>query len=156
MASGSLSPLLHRLVSDKRVAAVDEPLSTRPGRPALYRVADSNLRLYLHAGRSAHELARRGRWWNRQFNPEGDLVGADRGPVAGQIWFAGSVKWLDSPFDRHDLAKLARAATAIPGFRPGESGLAVVSLSGVAPDIPPGELRLAWGPEHVVAAWGAD
>ncbi len=200
LASGSLSPVLHRLVSDKRVVAVDEPLSTRPGRPALYRVADSNLRLYLHAGRSAHELARRGRpdaafrllqrrwsswrgkaveplvreslelvsstgdtpwpeveivggWWNRQFNPEVDLVGADHGPVASQIWFAGSVKWLGTPFDRHDLAELVRAAAAIPGFLPGQSGLAAVSLSGVAPEIQSGELQLTWGPADVVAAW---
>ncbi len=41
--------------------AVDEPLSTRPGKPALYRVADSNLRLYLAVLRDAQELARRGR-----------------------------------------------------------------------------------------------
>ena len=30
----------------KRVLAVDHPLSTQPGKPALHRVADSNLRLY--------------------------------------------------------------------------------------------------------------
>lgn len=58
--SGSLSPLLRRLV-DKHVLAVDEPLSTRPGKPALHRVDDSNLRLYLAVLRDAQELARRGR-----------------------------------------------------------------------------------------------
>jgi uncharacterized protein len=37
MASGSLSPLLHRLTDEKYVLAVDHPLSlsTRPGKPAL-------------------------------------------------------------------------------------------------------------------------
>ncbi|MDN5751507.1 MAG: AAA family ATPase, partial [Pseudonocardia sp.] len=59
--SGSLSPLLRRLVADKRVLAVDEPLSTRPGRPALHRVADPSLRLYLAMLRDAHDLSRRGR-----------------------------------------------------------------------------------------------
>ncbi len=202
LPSGSLSPVLHRLVTEKRVVAVDAPLSTRPGRPALYRVADSNLRLYLGAGRAAHELARRGRpdtavrllqrrwsswrgkaveplvrqalalssaagatpwqatesvggWWNRQFNPEVDLVGADRSPVAGQIFFTGSVKWLGTPFDRHDLAELARGASAVPGFRPSETGLAAVSLSGMAADIEPGEVQLVWGPTDVVGAWAA-
>lgn len=202
LPSGSLSPVLHRLVSDKHVVAVEEPLSTRPGRPALYRVADSNMRLYLAAGRSAHELVRRGRpdaafrllerrwsawrgkavepltrqalelassaggtpwsdaevvggWWNRQFNPEVDLVGADRAPVARHIYFAGSVKWLGTPFDRHDLAGLAAAAMAVPGFKPGEAGLVAVSLSGVAAGIQPGELQLTWGPDDVVAAWTA-
>jgi uncharacterized protein len=59
--SGTLSPVLHRLVNDKRVLAIDEPLSVKAGKPALYRVADSNLRFYLAIGRSAHELTRRGR-----------------------------------------------------------------------------------------------
>jgi hypothetical protein len=45
--SGTLSPVLHRLVNDKHVLAIDEPLSVRAGRPSLYRVADSNLRFYL-------------------------------------------------------------------------------------------------------------
>ncbi|MGH3681250.1 MAG: ATP-binding protein, partial [Natronosporangium sp.] len=163
LPSGSLSPMLRRLVEDKRVLAIDEPLSTQPGRPALYRVADSNLRLYLAMLRGAHELARRGRpqvayrlverrwsawrgraveplvrealelalaagtlpwpqalavggWWNRQFAPELDLVGADRAPVAREICFAGSVKWLGIPFDRHDLTKLASDAAPLPGF----------------------------------------
>ncbi|MFE2943507.1 DUF234 domain-containing protein [Streptomyces sp. NPDC059255] len=38
-----------------------------------------------------------GSWWNRQFSPEVDLVGADRAPVAGTLYFAGSVKWLTGP-----------------------------------------------------------
>src|SRR5580693_6096011 len=50
--SGTLSPLLNRLVADKRVLAVEEPLSVRGSKPALYRVADSNLRFYLSIGRS--------------------------------------------------------------------------------------------------------
>lgn len=36
-----------------------------------------------------------GGWWNRQNNPEIDLIGADREPVARQVSFVGSVKWLD-------------------------------------------------------------
>jgi hypothetical protein len=35
------------------VLAADVPLSSRPGKPTLYRVADSNLRRYLAALRSA-------------------------------------------------------------------------------------------------------
>ncbi|MGH3767489.1 MAG: ATP-binding protein [Pseudonocardiaceae bacterium] len=200
--SGSLSPLLRRLVEDKRVLAVEEPLSTRPGKPALYRVADSNLRLYLAALRSAHEQARRGRpdvafrlvrrrwtawrgraveplvrqalelaaaagelpwpehdavgaWWNRQFDPEIDLVGADRRPVAQRILFAGSIKWLATPFDSHDLADLARGAARVPGFESGSSGLAVVSLSGATPGLEPDLVDLVWGPGDIVSAWGS-
>lgn len=190
--SGSLSPMLHRLVEEKRVLAVDHPLSTKPGRPALYRIADSNLRFYLAMGRAAQEQARRGRpdasievlrrrftswrgraveplvrealelaaiahalpwpevsvvggWWNRSFDPEIDLVGADRGPVAQRIDFAGSIKWISSPFDGHDLATLRHSASRLPGLGP-EADLMVVALSGVTG---------VWGPRDVVAAWSS-
>lgn len=202
LPSGALSPLLRRLVTDKQVLAVDEPLSTRPGKPALYRVADSNLRLYLASLRQSQELARRGQpeaafrlakrrwsawrgraveplvrdalqlaavggglpwpeaeavggWWNRRFTPEVDLIGADRSPVARRISFAGSVKWLASPFDDHDRVALEAAAPVVPGFIPGESGLVIVSQSGIAPTVDRRRIDLAWGPEDVIAAWRA-
>lgn len=198
--SGSLSPLLRRLVAEKRVLAVDQPLSTRPGKPALYRVADSNLRLYLAVLRSAAELASRGRpeaafrlfrrrwaawrgraveplvrealeitaaggglpwpevgavggWWNRQFEPEVDLVGADRVPVAQRLSFVGSVKWLATPFDDHDLAVLSRDATRVPGFEPGRTGLAVVSRSGMDSDRFRDSVDLNWTAAEVLSAW---
>lgn len=193
LPSGTLSPLLRRLTTEKNVLAVDEPLSTRPGKPALYRIADSNLRLYLTALRAAHEQARRGRpeagfrlvqrrwtswrgraveplirqamerselpwpdvetvggWWNRQFNPEIDLIGADRAPVADRIRFAGSIKWLNSPFNSHDLAELRRSATQVPGLDPATTALVAVSLSGVEATDP---IDLVWTPRDVVAAW---
>ncbi|MQY27175.1 ATP-binding protein [Nocardia aurantia] len=196
--SGSLSPLLQRLVTEKRVLAVDEPLSTSPGKPALYRVDDSNLRLYLAFLRTVHELARRGRpdaamtvvdrqwhtwrgravepmvrqslelaalsgrlpwpdvqnvggWWNRQFNPEVDLVGADRAPVASRIHFAGSVKWLGTAFDKHDLHELRRSAAQIPGFD--GNGLVIASLSGLAENVVLGGDEIIWGPGQVIQAW---
>lgn len=195
--SGSLSPLLRQLVAEKQVLAVDHPLATRPGKPALYRIADSNLRLYLAMLRDAHNLARRGRpqsayrlierrwstwrgraveplirdalevaladgtlpwpdaavvggWWNRQFAPEVDLVGADRGPVAGQVHFAGSVKWLGTPFDAHDLRRLRADAGQIPGFTPDESGLMVVSRSGSA--VRTDHVDVVWGPADILEA----
>ncbi|WP_067472292.1 ATP-binding protein [Nocardia amamiensis] len=200
LASGSLSPILRRLSADKRVLAVDEPLSTRPGKPALYRVADSNLRLYLAVLRAAQEQSRRGRpeaafrlverrwptwrgraveplirealelaavagrlawpdvetvggWWNRQFDPEVDLVGADRGPVANRLDFVGSVKWLAGPFDDHDLATLKKAAVQVPGYEPGTTGLVVVSRAGTTPDMNSTGVDLMWGPDEVLASW---
>lgn len=47
------------LAEEKQVLAMDQPLSTRPGKPALYRVADSNLRLYLAVLQVVQEQARR-------------------------------------------------------------------------------------------------
>ncbi|MFF4605162.1 hypothetical protein ACFY12_20815 [Streptomyces sp. NPDC001339] len=54
-----------------------------------------------------------GSWWNRQFGPELNLVGADRAPVAREARFVGSVKSLGTPFDAHGLSTfLRRAASA--------------------------------------------
>jgi len=195
--SGTLTPLLHRLVEDKHVLAIDEPLSVRPTKPALYRVADPSLRFYLAVGRAAHELSRRGRaaaagmlisrrwaswrgravepvirealilaaadlpwpeaaavggWWNRAFDPEIDLIGADRAPVATKLWYAGSVKWLDHPFGRRDLAALQRGATQVPGFNSEETALIGVSCAGFA-DAATTNLALRWLPADVVGAF---
>ncbi|MCF2530623.1 AAA family ATPase [Yinghuangia soli] len=197
--SGTLTPVLRRLASEKRVLAIDEPLSTQPGKPSLYRVADSSLRLYLAILRDVVAQVRRGRpeaafrlverrwpawrgraveplvrealelaaldgalpwedveavggWWNRKFDPEVDLVGADRSPVARRIGFVGSVKWLAGRFDARDFAALAAAAPSVPGFEAGRTGLAVVSLSGVR-GVDSEAADLVWGAEDVVAAW---
>ena len=94
-----------------------------------------------------------GGWWNRKFDPEVDVVGADRAPIADRIYFAGSIKWLGTPFDQHDLAELMRGSAEVPGFTFGDTGVAVVSLSGIAPTVDPGRVDLRWGPDDVVSAW---
>jgi hypothetical protein len=189
---------LRQLIDEKQILAADQPLSTGSGKPALYRVADSNLRLYLAILRDVHNLARRGRpdtgyalfqnrwaswrgraveplirtsleqaavvgalpwpeaqvvggWWNRQFNPEIDVVGADRAPVASRVHFCGSVKWLGTPFDSHDLHQLQDGARHVPGFDAAHTGLLAVSRSGAS--LPPETIDLVWGPGDVVAAW---
>jgi len=79
--------------------------------------------------------------------PDVQEVGANR------IYFLGSIKWLGTPFDRHDLADLLRGAAEVPGFTLGTSGLAIVSLSGTAPGVRPGQVDLEWGPDDIVSAW---
>ncbi|WP_214107585.1 ATP-binding protein [Acrocarpospora catenulata] len=200
LPSGTLSPLLRRLTEEKHILALAEPLSTRPGKPALYHVADSNLRLYLGILRPVYEQVQRGRpdagfrlierrwtawrgraveplirqslelaaltenlpwpevetvgsWWNRQFDPEVDLIGADRAPIANRIHFTGSIKWLNTPFDPHDLATSHRSAAKVPGFEPGITGLVAATLNGLHPDINPKHVDLVWTPADVVAAW---
>jgi hypothetical protein len=61
LSSGTLAPLLQRLTGEKQILAVDRPLSTRPSKLAQYRIADSNLRLYLTILRDVHQQALRGR-----------------------------------------------------------------------------------------------
>lgn len=164
----------------------------------IYRVADSNLRLYLAILRDVYNLTQRGRpdagyalfqnrwtswrgraveplirtsleqasiggalpwpetpvvggWWNRQFNPEIDLVGADRAPIASEIHFCGSLKWLGTPFETHDLRQLQEGARQIPGFDTAHTALIAVSRSGT--NLPVDAVDVAWGPDDVVAAW---
>ncbi|MGY4100573.1 ATP-binding protein [Nocardia sp. R16R-3T] len=48
-----------------------------------------------------------GGYWTRSNDVEIDIVGADREPVANELAFLGSIKWLEnSPFDNHDLTAL--------------------------------------------------
>ncbi|MGI5285362.1 ATP-binding protein [Nonomuraea polychroma] len=91
-----------------------------------------------------------GGWWNRQNNPEIDLVGADKGPTAGHIHFVGSIKWLDNrPFDRHDYDELTRNAHFVPGTAV-DTPLIAVSRAGAAAGLP---LDQVWGPEDLLAVW---
>jgi uncharacterized protein len=91
-----------------------------------------------------------GGWWNRQNNPEIDLVGADRAPTARRIHFLGSVKWHEKqPFSRRDYDDLARDMLAVPGATEA-TALVAVSRAGIAEQLP---LAAAWGPEDMVRAW---
>jgi hypothetical protein len=93
-----------------------------------------------------------GGWWNRAFDPEIDLVGADRAPVARKLWYVGSVKWLDHPFGSRDLAALQRGAAQVPGFDPGETALISVSCTGFT-DSASANLALCWLPEDIIGAF---
>ncbi|MFD0522391.1 hypothetical protein [Paractinoplanes durhamensis] len=92
-----------------------------------------------------------GGWWNRQFNPEIDLVGADRAPIASRLHFCGSVKWLGVPFDTHDLRRLQDGARQVPGFDSAHTGLIAVTRSGAS--LSPEAVDVVWNPDNVVEAW---
>ena len=91
-----------------------------------------------------------GGWWPRSVDLEVDLVGADRRPVARKVFYTGSIKWLGTPFDGHDLHSLRKSAGAVPGASEDECGTVVVSRSGVADGV---AADLVWGPENILAAW---
>ncbi|HEX2144399.1 MAG TPA: hypothetical protein VHG10_07825, partial [Glycomyces sp.] len=60
LPSGTLAPVLEQLRTVKRVVGREQPLSTRAGKPALFHIADTNLRWFLAIGHSVQEYARRG------------------------------------------------------------------------------------------------
>ncbi len=69
-----------------------------------------------------------GGYWTRTNDVEIDIVGADRAPIAKELLFVGSIKWLErSAFDRHDLAALYRHRAALT-----DEPVPVVAVSGGA------------------------
>ncbi|MBQ0900454.1 DUF234 domain-containing protein [Micromonospora sp. U21] len=95
------------------------------------------------------EAAVIGGYWTRTNDPEIDVVGADRGPVASRIRFVGSIKWQEKrPFDAHDLGRLLLHRSRLPGADETVPALAV-SRSGAAvegiPVLSPEDLLTAYG-----------
>jgi AAA+ ATPase superfamily predicted ATPase len=91
-----------------------------------------------------------GGYWTRTNDPEIDIVGADREPVAKRITCVGSVKWLENrAFDAHDLARLIVHRSRLPGADD-STPLVTVSRGGVTVDgvVP-------FGPDDLLVAWQA-
>jgi AAA+ ATPase superfamily predicted ATPase len=88
-----------------------------------------------------------GGYWTRTNDVEIDLVGADRAPIAKELRFVGSIKWLDqATFDAHDLTALQRHRFALTAE---QVPLVAVSRAGVSC----GGLDAVYGPAELLAAW---
>lgn len=108
-------------------------------REALWRLADDRL----PEGTNAV-----GGYWTRTNDPEIDLIGADRSPIAKKITFAGSVKWLENkPFDHRDLSRLIIHRSQLPGADDDTTLLAVTRSGCTAEGI------LTFTPEDLLEAW---
>jgi hypothetical protein len=89
-----------------------------------------------------------GAYWTRNNDPEIDIVGADREPIAKRVTAVGSIKWQENrPFDTHDLSRLYVHRTKLPGadastpvVAVSRSGSAVADIDLIGPD----DLLLAW------------
>ncbi|MET8175532.1 ATP-binding protein [Streptomyces clavifer] len=89
-----------------------------------------------------------GGYWTRTNDPEIDLVGADRSPIAKKITFVGSIKWLENkPFDNHDLARLVTHRSQLPGTDDSTPLLAVARSGSSANGI------LSLTPDDLITAW---
>ncbi|WP_067474633.1 ATP-binding protein [Nocardia amamiensis] len=141
-------PLIERGRGDVALTRIERSWTTWRARAIEPLVRESLMRLLPDEQWPETEAV--GGWWNRQNNPEIDLIGADREPVARAVHFVGSIKWLeDRPFDRHDYESLARSLLAVPGTDHNTRFVAV-SRSGIAGNLP---LAMHWGPEELVQAW---
>lgn len=88
-----------------------------------------------------------GGYWTRSNDVEIDIVGADREPVAGELLFLGSVKWLENaPFDNHDLAALQRQRDRLTDD---PIPLIAVTRSGASTD----RLDAVFEPDELLGTW---
>ncbi|MEV0288290.1 ATP-binding protein [Kribbella sp. NPDC050820] len=141
-------PLIERGRGDLALERIERAWTSWRGRAVEPLVRESLVRLLPDDGWAATEAV--GGWWNRQNNPEIDLVGADREPVARAVHFVGSIKWLDSkPFGGREYQALARDMATVPGAG-ADTPLVAVSRCGVDEGIP---LAAHWGPDDLVRAW---
>lgn len=141
-------PLIERGRGDLALERIERSWTSWRGRAVEPIVREALLRLLPDDRWPATEAV--GGWWNRQNNPEIDLIGADRDPVAGEVHFVGSVKWLESqPFGQREYDAMARDALAVPGADR-DTPLVAVSRCGVDGNLP---LAAHWGPEDLVRAW---
>ena len=88
-----------------------------------------------------------GGYWTRSNSVEIDIVGAEEAPIAEQLSFVGSIKWLDNDkFDRRDLAALIKHRVAmtdedVPLVGVSRSGFDCQGLDG------------QFGPEDLIRGW---
>lgn len=128
---GPYLPEIERGRGDLTVARILSAWTTWRGH-AIEPVVRESLRR-LPAGHLPEDTNVVGGYWTRMNDPEIDIVGADREPVARRITCVGSIKWQENrPFDHHDFARLSLHRSRLPG---GDSApLVAVSRSGTATD----------------------
>jgi hypothetical protein len=89
-----------------------------------------------------------GGYWTRTNDPEIDLVGADRAPIAKKVTMTGSIKWQDNkPFDARDLARLVIHRSQLPGANDSTPLLAISRTGATTSDVTtltPDDLLTAW------------
>jgi AAA+ ATPase superfamily predicted ATPase len=138
-------PEVERLRGDLTLGRIKTGWTTWRGRAIEPLLRESLTRL-LPDG-SLPSAAALGSYWTRSNNIEIDVVGADREPVARELLFLGSIKWLErSAFDSHDLLALQRHRAAITDD---PIPLVAISRSGVEA---PG-LDASYGPAELLRAW---
>lgn len=136
---------IDRMRSDLTLARIDRSWTDWRGRAVEPLVRDALSRLL-----PAQELPAApviGGYWTRSNDVEIDIVGADREPVARELLFLGSVKWLENTrFDDHDMLALQRHRDRITSD---PVPLLAVSRSGVSTR----HADAAFGPADLIAAW---
>jgi uncharacterized protein len=134
-----------RMRSDLTLARIERGWTGWRGRAVEPLVREALARLLPALGIPAAPVV--GGYWTRSNDVEIDLVGADQEPVAKQLLFLGSVKWLETgQFDDHDLVALQRHRSRIT---PDPVPLIVVSRSGASAT----HADAVFTPADLIKAW---
>jgi hypothetical protein len=138
-------PEIERMRGDLALARVRRGWTAWRGRAVEPLVRDAVARLLPTGGIAAPSVV--GGYWTRTNDIEIDIVGADRAPVASELLFLGSIKWLeDASFDAHDLVALQKHRAMITDE---PVPLLAVSRNGVSCS----GLDVVYGPDDLMRAW---
>ncbi|GID26640.1 ATP-binding protein [Paractinoplanes brasiliensis] len=141
-------PEIERLRGDLTLRRIEAGWTSWRGRAVEPLLRESLARLLPDSSLPAAPAI--GSYWTRSNSIEIDIVGADRAPVAQQLLFLGSIKWLEhAPFDDHDLLALQRHRAALTDD---PVPLLTISRSGVRVS----ELAASYGPDDLLEAWRRD
>jgi AAA+ ATPase superfamily predicted ATPase len=134
-----------RMRSDLTLVRIERSWADWRGRAVEPLVRDALARILPAAGIPAAPVV--GGYWTRGNEVEIDIVGADREPVARQLHFLGSIKWLEKGrFDEHDLLALQRHRDRVTGD---PVPLIAVSRAGTSST----HLAASFGPDELISAW---
>jgi hypothetical protein len=136
---------IDRMRSDLTLARIDRSWTDWRGRAVEPLVREALSRLLPALEIPAAPVV--GGYWTRSNDVEIDIVGADRGPVARELLFLGSVKWLEnSRFDDHDMLALQRHRDRVTSD---PVPLLAVSRSGASTT----HADAVFAPADLIAAW---
>jgi hypothetical protein len=140
-------PLVERGRGDLVQLAIDRSWGTWRGRAVEPVIHEALLRIAPDLG--FPEVDEVGGWWNRQHNPQIDIVGKNGERRAG-IAFAGSIKWHESRgFGLRAYADLVRDVRYVAGVDDQTILLAVTRTGSAPAEVP---VRCL-GPDELLAAW---
>jgi AAA+ ATPase superfamily predicted ATPase len=137
--------LVERGRGDLVMLAIERSWKSWRGKAVEPVIREAMLRLAPDLGFPGAEAV--GGWWNRQNNPEIDLIGLG---APRTVLFAGSVKWHEArPFGYREYQRLVGDIAMVPGADE-QTRLLAISRTGTAEDRVP--IRCL-GPEDLLNAW---
>jgi hypothetical protein len=141
-------PQVERGRGDLVVAVIERSWSTWRGKAIEPVIREALLRIAPDLGYL--EVSAVGGWWNRQNNPEIDIVGMSTEGSGKNVSFIGSIKWHEARgLTRREYGDLVRDTPFVSGVTDATALLAVTRTGTLDEELP----VTCLGPEDLLAAW---